>query len=114
MQTSHRSSVSGGGFADNCNCTSQALADSGGTDAGFARGAARCGVPAGAVIALRGEPGVYGLAGDTDGVDGQEEIAGGYFSPCTLGRAFNKGLEPMESLDRADADQRERLPRDPG
>jgi glycerate 2-kinase len=55
-----------------------------------------------AAIALRGEPGVYGLAGDTDGVDGQEEIAGAYFSPDTLRRAFGKGIRPMQSLDRND------------
>ncbi|ALK96892.1 hydroxypyruvate reductase [Massilia sp. WF1] len=55
-----------------------------------------------AAIALRGEPGVHGLAGDTDGVDGQEEIAGAYFSPDTLGRAFDKEIRPMQSLDRND------------
>jgi hydroxypyruvate reductase len=55
-----------------------------------------------AAIALRGEPGVHGLAGDTDGVDGQEEIAGAYFSPDTLARAFDKEIRPMQSLDRND------------
>ncbi|SDF61865.1 glycerate 2-kinase [Massilia sp. PDC64] len=55
-----------------------------------------------AAIALRGEPGVHGLAGDTDGVDGQEEIAGGYFSPTTLARAFGQGIRPLHSLDRND------------
>jgi hydroxypyruvate reductase len=55
-----------------------------------------------AAIALRGEPGVHGLAGDTDGVDGQEEIAGAYFSPDTLARAFEKEIRPMQSLDRND------------
>jgi hydroxypyruvate reductase len=55
-----------------------------------------------AAIALCGEDGVYGLAGDTDGVDGQEEIAGAYFSPSTLARAFDKEIRPMQSLDRND------------
>ena len=55
-----------------------------------------------AAIALRGEPGVHGLAGDTDGVDGQEEIAGGYMSPTTLARAFALGIRPLQSLDRND------------
>jgi hydroxypyruvate reductase len=55
-----------------------------------------------AAIALRGEPGVHGLAGDTDGVDGQEEIAGAYFSPATIARAFSQGLRPLQSLDRND------------
>jgi glycerate 2-kinase len=35
-------------------------------------------------IALRGEPGIHALAGDTDGVDGQEEIAGAVLTPDTL------------------------------
>ncbi|QOL48210.1 glycerate kinase type-2 family protein [Massilia litorea] len=55
-----------------------------------------------AAIALRGEPGVHGLAGDTDGVDGVEEIAGAYFSPQTLDRAFALGTRPQQSLDRND------------
>jgi hydroxypyruvate reductase len=55
-----------------------------------------------AAIALRGEPGVHALAGDTDGVDGQEEIAGGYVSPTTLARAFALGVRPLHSLDRND------------
>ncbi|MCS0628177.1 glycerate kinase [Telluria mixta] len=55
-----------------------------------------------AAIALRGESGVHGLAGDTDGVDGQDEIAGGYFSPTTLARAFGLGILPLHSLDRND------------
>jgi hydroxypyruvate reductase len=55
-----------------------------------------------AAIALRGEAGVYGLAGDTDGVDGQEEIAGAWFSPQTIARAFDMDIKPMEKLDRND------------
>ncbi|MFC5479098.1 glycerate kinase type-2 family protein [Massilia suwonensis] len=55
-----------------------------------------------AAIALRGEPGVHGLAGDTDGVDGIEEIAGAYFSPATIARAFAQGISPLASLDRND------------
>jgi hydroxypyruvate reductase len=49
-------------------------------------------------IALRGEPGIHGLAGDTDGVDGQEEIAGAWLAPDTLARAWAKGLRPADSL----------------
>jgi hydroxypyruvate reductase len=55
-----------------------------------------------AALALRGEPGVHGLAGDTDGVDGVEEIAGAYFSPQTIERAFAAGVRPQASLDRND------------
>jgi glycerate 2-kinase len=50
-------------------------------------------------IALRGEAGVYGLAGDTDGVDGQEEIAGACITPDTLARAWAAGLRPADHLD---------------
>jgi hydroxypyruvate reductase len=53
-------------------------------------------------IALRGEPGVHGLAGDTDGIDGQEDIAGAYFSPATLARAVDRHMRPLQSLDRND------------
>jgi hydroxypyruvate reductase len=53
-------------------------------------------------VALDGHPGIHALAGDTDGVDGQEEIAGAYLAPDTLGRAFAAGIRPRESLDRND------------
>jgi glycerate 2-kinase len=60
-------------------------------------------IPAvGCAIALRGEPGIHGLAGDTDGVDGQEEIAGAWISPDTFARAFEHGLRPRDSLDNND------------
>ncbi|MGB4358969.1 MAG: glycerate kinase, partial [Rhodoferax sp.] len=39
-------------------------------------------------IALDGQAQVHALAGDTDGVDGQEEIAGALLSPDTLTRAW--------------------------
>ena len=54
-------------------------------------------------IALDGQPGVYGLAGDTDGVDGQEEIAGARFSPDTLARAWDQGFSPKDVLQANDA-----------
>jgi len=53
-------------------------------------------------ISLEGQPGIYGLAGDTDGVDGQEEIAGAYLAPDTLQRAWSQGLRPKDSLDNND------------
>jgi hydroxypyruvate reductase len=49
-------------------------------------------------LALKGEPGVYALAGDTDGVDGSEEIAGGICTPSTIARAWLAGINPAESL----------------
>ena len=49
-------------------------------------------------IALDGLPGVYALAGDTDGADGQEEIAGAYLAPDSLQRAWDRGIQPKEAL----------------
>ncbi|AWI74272.1 glycerate kinase [Parazoarcus communis] len=54
-------------------------------------------------LALDDTPGVYGLAGDTDGVDGQEEIAGAIITPDTLSRAWALGLRPADSLCDNDA-----------
>jgi hydroxypyruvate reductase len=53
-------------------------------------------------MALQGEPGIYGIAGDTDGVDGVEEIAGAYLAPDTLARAWAQGIHPADSLARND------------
>jgi len=53
-------------------------------------------------IALRGTPGVFGLAADTDGVDGQEEIAGAVITPDTLARAWAAGIRPHDSLANND------------
>jgi len=49
-------------------------------------------------IALDGQPGIHALAGDTDGVDGLEEIAGAYLGPDTLQRAWARGIKPRDSL----------------
>ena len=49
-------------------------------------------------IALDGHPGIHALAGDTDGVDGLEEIAGAYMAPDTLQRAWANGIKPRDSL----------------
>lgn len=53
-------------------------------------------------IALQGHAKVYAIAGDTDGVDGAEEIAGAIVTPTTLERAFGAGITPAESLARND------------
>ena len=53
-------------------------------------------------ITLDGEAHVHALAGDTDGVDGQEEIAGAYLAPDTLQRAWAQGMRPRDSLDNND------------
>ncbi len=49
-------------------------------------------------IDLDGLPNVYAIAGDTDGVDGAEEVAGAIVSPDTLPRARNLGLNARERL----------------
>ncbi len=49
-------------------------------------------------VALDGEPGVFALAGDTDGVDGVEEIAGAIVTPDTVVRARALGIDPKVSL----------------
>lgn len=53
-------------------------------------------------VALEGETGICALAGDTDGVDGQEELAGALITPDTLARAWAQGLNPRERLDDND------------
>lgn len=53
-------------------------------------------------IALDGHPGIHAIAGDTDGVDGSEEIAGAYLAPDSLARARARGISPPVSLDRND------------
>jgi glycerate 2-kinase len=54
-------------------------------------------------VALEGHPGIHAMAGDTDGVDGQEEIAGGYLGPHSLARAESLGLKPKDMLANNDA-----------
>ena len=53
-------------------------------------------------ITLGGLAGVHAVAGDTDGVDGAEEIAGALISPMTLTRARSKGIDPITCLDNND------------
>jgi glycerate 2-kinase len=54
-------------------------------------------------IALEGHGRIHALAGDTDGVDGQEEIAGAYLGPDSLERAQALGLKPKDMLGNNDA-----------
>ncbi|MGH8820886.1 MAG: MOFRL family protein, partial [Rhodoferax sp.] len=53
-------------------------------------------------LALNGHPRIHGLAGDTDGVDGQEEIAGACLAPSSLARAWALGIKPRDSLANND------------
>jgi hydroxypyruvate reductase len=49
-------------------------------------------------IALNGMPGIYALAGDTDGIDGSEDNAGAIITPDTLLRAERAGLNAKAML----------------
>jgi hydroxypyruvate reductase len=53
-------------------------------------------------IAANGRPGIWGLAADTDGVDGAEDIAGAIFTPDTLARARDVDRNPQAMLDDND------------
>jgi glycerate 2-kinase len=49
-------------------------------------------------VELNGLGGIYAIAGDTDGVDGAEEIAGAIIAPDTLARAKALGVNAKASL----------------
>ena len=53
--------------------------------------------------ALQGQPGVWALAADTDGIDGIEDNAGAQLSPDTLARGLALGHKVDEHLQRNDA-----------
>jgi hydroxypyruvate reductase len=57
----------------------------------------------GLALALQGQPGVHGLAADTDGIDGVQDNAGAYVAPDTLQRAAVLGAKIDAFLDRNDA-----------
>ncbi|MDX1367952.1 glycerate kinase [Pseudomonas sp.] len=47
---------------------------------------------------LKGLPGVYALAGDTDGIDGSEDNAGALMTPDSYARAAQLGLSASDEL----------------
>jgi glycerate 2-kinase len=57
----------------------------------------------GCALALQGEPAVWVLAADTDGIDGVESNAGAFVTPDTLERARQLELSGRDYLDRNDA-----------
>ncbi len=54
-------------------------------------------------IQLGSRENVFALAGDTDGIDGMEAVAGAIWKPDTLRRAAALGLDPNRFLDHNDA-----------
>ena len=54
-------------------------------------------------VTLRGAPGIWAAAGDTDGIDGTEDAAGAIVTPDTLGRARALGLDPRGVLAAHDS-----------
>lgn len=50
--------------------------------------------------ALRGEPNIYALAADTDGIDGSEDVAGAVMTPSSFARA---GVGLLTALEQNDA-----------
>lgn len=54
-------------------------------------------------VALNGHPRIHALAGDTDGIDGIEEVAGAVITPDTLTRARSLGRDVRADLDANDA-----------
>lgn len=57
----------------------------------------------GMALELDGEPDVWALAADTDGIDGTEDHAGAVIAPDTLARTRARGLSPRSKLDANDA-----------
>ncbi|WP_236903910.1 glycerate kinase type-2 family protein [Cupriavidus malaysiensis] len=49
-------------------------------------------------LTLRGHAGIHAIAGDTDGVDGLEEIAGAIVTPDTLRHAQRLGIRARDAL----------------
>jgi hydroxypyruvate reductase len=54
-------------------------------------------------VALSGAPNIWAVSGDTDGLDGMDDIAGALITPDTLARARAKGLDPRAMLSAHDS-----------
>ncbi|MBV8604363.1 MAG: glycerate kinase [Pelomonas sp.] len=53
----------------------------------------------GCALGLQGEPGVWALAADTDGIDGVQDNAGAIVTPDTLARAAAQGASAARALE---------------
>ncbi len=52
----------------------------------------------GLALALDSAAGIWAIAGDTDGIDGMDDIAGALLAPDSFARARARGLDPRERL----------------
>jgi hydroxypyruvate reductase len=57
----------------------------------------------GFAVAAAGMPGVYAIAGDSDGIDDTEDAAGAVVTPDTLARGAAQGLSARASLTAHDS-----------
>jgi glycerate 2-kinase len=57
----------------------------------------------GLAIALDGAPGIWAAAGDTDGIDGMDDVAGALLTPDTLSRARALGLDARAMMAAHDS-----------
>ncbi|HET6607902.1 MAG TPA: glycerate kinase [Rhodopila sp.] len=57
----------------------------------------------GLAIALDGAPGIWACAGDTDGIDGMDEVAGAILAPDTLARGRGIGRDARSDLALLDS-----------
>jgi hydroxypyruvate reductase len=57
----------------------------------------------GLAVALDGAGGIWAVAGDTDGIDGMDEIAGAVLTPDTLNRALTAGVDARAKLAAHDS-----------
>ncbi|RUZ72307.1 glycerate kinase [Mesorhizobium sp. M7A.F.Ca.US.006.01.1.1] len=73
------------------------------TMAGQGRGGRNAEFLLGLAVALDSAPGIYAIAGDTDGIDGSEDNAGAHVAPDTLARAAAFGFDAKDRLADNDA-----------
>ena len=70
---------------------------------GTGRGGRNCEFLLALALELQGEPNLYAIACDTDGIDGVTEAAGAIITPDSLKRAAHLGLDSQAMLENNDA-----------